>query len=128
MLRAANTSRFAKAWVIAAIVLMAHWVVPGALILELEASPSRSSDNPGFYAAKRVAPSTLPRLVAISANLERNPQKLDAAAWPSKQPPAANSSSFEMRCPAATPIEPGAAVLGPAARTARAFEARGPPA
>jgi len=126
MLRTASTSRFAKAWVIAAVLLMAHWVVPGAFVLP--ASASRTSDNPGFYSAERMALGTLPRLLAITANLERNPHKPDAAAWPNKNPPAANSPAFEMRCPAATPIELGAAAFAPAKRAARAFEARGPPA
>jgi hypothetical protein len=126
MLRVANTSHFAKAWVIAAIVLMAHWAIPGALVLQ--ASPARTSDGPGFYSAKRVALSTLPRLVAITAKLACNPHRPDADAWPSKKPPAADSPSFEMRCPAATPVEPGAAALASATRAAHAFEARGPPA
>jgi hypothetical protein len=126
MLRTASTSRFAKAWVIAAVLLMAHWVVPGALVLQ--ASASRTSDNPGFYSADRVAHSMLPRLLAITANLERNPHKPDADAWSDKKPPAANSPSFEMRCPKATPIEPGAAGVASTKRLARAFEARGPPA
>jgi len=125
MLRTADTSRLAKAWAIAAIVLVAHWVVPGALFMQ---AAQRPSDEPGCYSAERVALSARPRLVAITGNTERNPHRHDAAAWPNKQPPAANSSSFEMRCPASTPIEPGAAVLAPTMRVARAFEARGPPA
>jgi hypothetical protein len=126
MLRTADTSRLAKVWIIAAIALMAHWAVPNPSVLQT--SPARTDDGPGFYAAERMALSTLPRLIAITANFERNPHKPDGEAWLGKTPPAANSSSFEMRCPAAAPIEPGAAVLASTKLSARAFEARGPPA
>jgi hypothetical protein len=126
MLRTADTSRFAKVWVLAAIALMAHWAVPSASVLQT--SPARTDDGPGFYAAERVALGTLPRLVAVTANVERSPHKPDAVAWLDKKPPAANSPSFEMRCPAAAPIEPGLAVAASTKRSARAFEARGPPA
>lgn len=126
MLRTADTSRFAKVWVIAAIVLMAHWAVPSALALQ--ASPAPTSDNPGFYCADRVALGTLPRLTVATVSSERCPHKADAEAWLDKKPPTANSPSFEMRCPAAAPIEPGVAVVASTKRSAHAFEARGPPA
>jgi hypothetical protein len=126
MLRTADTSRLAKVWVIAAIALMAHWAVPNPSVPQT--SPVRTDDGPGFYAAERVALSTLPRLIAITTSLARNPHKPDAEAWLDKQPPATASPSFEMRCPAAAPIRPAVAIVASAKRSARAFEARGPPA
>jgi hypothetical protein len=75
-----------------------------------------------------VALGTLPRLAAVTVNPERNPHKPDAVARLGKQPPAVNSSWFEMRHPAAAPAAPAAAVPASAKRAGRAFEARAPPA
>ena len=121
-------SPWAASWIVAAILLVLNWTVPGAF--QTPASVDLGDPAPGISAAERAAkPGTLPRLLSRSSGWETSLPKSPQRRWSAGGKPHALLPQVRVVMPANMPsVAPSVSGTVPSIRATRVFDPRAPPA